>query len=97
MGNLDIRITDINQKLMHFLVYPDNNSNRQYAPFFEKLQEYTLIGACDILHKMNAAFIPEAKIPDAVIEANKLGMHTVFVFYIGTTLAGNVNGLIENA
>ena len=97
MGNLDIRIADINQKLMHFLVYPDNNSNRQYAPFFEKLQEYTLIGACDILHKMNAAFIPEAKIPDAVIEANKLGMHTVFVFYIGTTLAGNVNGLIENA
>jgi len=97
MGNLDIRIRDISQKVIHFLVYPDNNSNRQYVPFFEKLQEYTVIGACDILHKMNAAFIPEEKIPNAVIEAKKLGMHTVFVFYIGTTLAGNVDGLIENA
>jgi len=97
MGNLDIRIRDINQKSMHFLVYPDNNSNRQYAPFFEKLQDYTLIGCCDILQKMNTAYISEEQIPNAVIVANKLGMHTVFVFYIGTTLTGNLEGLFENA
>ena len=80
---------------MHFLVYPDNNSNQQYAPFFEKLQEYTLLGPGDIFYRMNTAYIPEAKISNAVVEANKLGMHTVFVFYIGTRLVGDRDNLIK--
>ena len=95
---IEIGIKNMNHKFINFLVYPDWNSrrhNRKHLPLFEKLQELTHWGSSDIFYAMNYAYVPEMWIPQAIIQANRLGMEIVNIFYIGTSITDSEVDFID--
>ena len=95
---IEIGIKNMNHKFINFLVYPDWNSrrhNRKHLPLFEKLLELTHWGSSDIFYAMNHAFLPEMWIPQAIIQANRLGMEIVNIFYIGTSITDSEVDFID--